>query len=103
MAAILHDVVENTPWTMGELKEEGFSKTVIKAVASLSRDPREPYQEYVDRVKKDTLAVKIKLADLEDNMDLRRLPELSDQNVDWIKRYHNHWLALRKANNGNSS
>ncbi|MBN1147521.1 MAG: HD domain-containing protein [Anaerolineales bacterium] len=103
IAATLHDVVENTSWTTEQLKAAGFSQEVLKLVHRLTRDPDEPYETYINRVSEDPVAIKIKLADLEDNMDLRRLPELSDENLDWLKEYHRHWLALQKTQNPSQS
>jgi len=97
IVATLHDVVENTTWTMEQLKTAGFPQDVLKIIDRLTRDPEEPYEIYINRVSEDPTAIKIKLADLEDNMDLRRLPELSNENLDWLREYHRHWLALKKT------
>lgn len=97
IAATLHDVVESTSWTLEQLKTAGFSKEVLKIVECLTRDDEEPYQTYIDRVSDDCVATKIKLADLEDNMDLRRLPELTDDNLSWLKEYHRYWLTLQQS------
>ena len=100
IAATLHDVVESTSWTLDQLKTAGFSKEVLKTVERLSRDAEEPYESYIDRVSEDCTATKIKLADLEDNMDLKRLPELTDENLSWLKEYHRYWLTLQQSHNG---
>jgi hypothetical protein len=97
IAATLHDVIESTSWTLEQLKTAGFSKEVLKIVERLSRDTEEPYESYIDRVSEDCIATKIKLADLEDNMDLRRLPELTDENLSWLKEYHRYWLTLQQS------
>jgi hypothetical protein len=100
IAATLHDVVESTSWTLDQLKTAGFSSEVLKIVERLSREDEEPYESYIDRVSEDCTATKIKLADLEDNMDLRRLPELTEENLIWLKEYHRFWLALQQSHNG---
>jgi hypothetical protein len=97
IAATLHDVIESTSWTLEQLKTAGFSKEVLKIVECLTRDAEEPYESYIDRVSEDSIATKIKLADLEDNMDLRRLPELTDENLNWLKEYHRYWLILQQS------
>jgi (p)ppGpp synthase/HD superfamily hydrolase len=96
IAALLHDVVEDTSWTFDRLRAEGFSEEVIAAVDGVTRRPEETYEEFVARAKTNPIARKVKIADLEDNMDLKRLGEnLSDHAVDRLKRYHRAWQSLR--------
>ena len=72
MAAVLHDVVEDTPVGLGDLRAAGFSDEVCAAVDCLTRREGEPYDEFIRRVARIPIARRIKLADLEDNMDPRR-------------------------------
>ena len=78
IVAILHDVIEDTPWTLEMLKAEGFSPTVLEALDAVTHRKgkgwRETYKDYVLRVKANKIATVVKLADLADNMDLTRLP-----------------------------
>lgn len=97
IVAILHDVVEDTPWTLDRLRAEGFSEEVIQALDCVTRRSTETYEEFVDRARDNTIARKVKLADLEDNMDLRRLPDLTPKSLERMKKYHDAWLALRAA------
>ena len=85
---VLHDVVEDTDWTFERLAAEGFSEEVLDAllcVTKLSED--EPYDKFIARVKTNPLAVVVKLNDLSDNMDIRRLPYISDKDVKRLKKY----------------
>src|SRR4051794_27877845 len=68
MAGVLHDVVEDTPWTIEQLRAEGFSEEVLSAVDCLTHRDGEEYFDYVARAGSNPLARKVKLADLEDNM-----------------------------------
>ena len=76
LVAILHDVVEDTHWTLAELRREGFSEEVLAALDAVTKRDGEAYEDFVGRSAGNALARRVKLADLEDNMDLRRLPEL---------------------------
>lgn len=88
IVGVLHDVVEDTEWTFEALLKEGFPMHIIDAlrcVTKLSDD--EPYDEFIERVKTNPLAVAVKNNDLADNMDIRRYKELSDWDVKRLKKY----------------
>ena len=87
IVGVLHDVVEDSDWTFNLLAIERFSPTIIEALRCLTHDPRESYDRYIARVKGNPLAAAVKLNDLTDNMDIRRLPYLSDKDVKRLKRY----------------
>jgi (p)ppGpp synthase/HD superfamily hydrolase len=100
MAAVLHDVVEDSRWTLKDLQQEGFPAQVIEAVDYLSRREQETYDQFIERIKSNALAVKIKLADLEDNMDLKRLGDITEQDEKRMKKYHAAWIRLKKSPSG---
>ena len=89
LVGVLHDVVEDSAeWSFERLEQEGFAPEIIEAlrcVTKLSAD--EPYDKFIARVKKNRLAVAVKLNDLSDNMDIRRLPYISDKDVKRLKKY----------------
>lgn len=93
IVALLHDVVEDTDWTLDDLKKEGFSETVIEAVDAITRREytmgKEDYPQYLERVKANLIARTIKLAaDLPDNMSPERHEKLSiDESVRLMKKY----------------
>ena len=72
-AALLHDVVEDTSVTFEELKDEGFSDEVLTALKCLTRTEDEEYETFIRRVATNPLAIKVKIQDLKDNMDVSRL------------------------------
>ena len=80
-------------WTVhlkccNQLAEEGFSKEVINALRCVTKiSENENYDDFIERVKKNPLAVAVKINDLSDNMDIRRLPYLSDKDVKRLKKY----------------
>jgi hypothetical protein len=88
IVGVLHDVVEDTDWTFERLAAEGFSVEVIEALRCVTKlSENEPYDKFIARVKENPLAVAVKLNDLSDNMDIRRLPYISDKDVKRLKKY----------------
>ena len=88
IAGILHDVVEDSDWTFEKLEAEGFQEEVIAALRCVTKtSENENYDDFIERVKKNPLAVAVKINDLTDNMDIRRLPYLSDKEVKRLKKY----------------
>lgn len=95
IVAILHDVVEDTNYTIEDLRKEGFSVEVLDAVKALTRLDDEDYFKYIDRVKQNKLAVKIKLKDLEHNTDFIRITNFKDDGLlEHIRRYKKAWEIL---------
>lgn len=88
IVGILHDVIEDTDWTFEALEAEGFSQEIIGALRCVTKiSENENYDDFIERVKKNPLAVAVKINDLTDNMDIRRLPYLSDKDVKRLKKY----------------
>ncbi len=85
---ILHDVVENSDLTLKDLDSQGFNEEIVRAVDCISKRDGEKYEDYIERVKGSPLAVTVKLADLEDNMDLRRISEFDDDTYQRLAKYH---------------
>ena len=97
IVGVLHDVVEDTNWTFEDLAAEGFSAEVIEALRCVTKlSESEPYDKFIARVKRNPLAVAVKLNDLSDNMDIRRLPYISDKDVKRLKKYLKAYHELTK-------
>ena len=98
IAAILHDVVEDCEpresWTLERLKTEGFSEDVVHAVDCLTKRAGETYDEFVNRGASSQIAHRVKLADLEDNMNLLRLREIRPKDLARLEKYHRAWMDL---------
>lgn len=86
-AALLHDVVEDTDWTMGRLADEGIAVDVLEAVRLLTHRDGVPYMDYVAALKGNPIAARVKLADLEHNSDLARLPDVSEEDLRRVRKY----------------
>lgn len=97
IVGVLHDVIEDTDWTFERLEAEGFTTEIIEAlkcVTKLSED--EPYDAFIERVKTNPLAVAVKIKDLADNMDIRRLNELTEKDFKRLQKYHRAYKELIK-------
>ena len=98
MTAVLHDVIEDHEdegWTFERLGRAGIPESVIEAlrcVTKLADD--EDYAAFIERAAANPLARAVKLADLEDNMNLLRLEELLDKDVERLRKYHRSWRRL---------
>lgn len=95
IVAVLHDVVEDTSVTFEDLRREGFSEAVLEVVRLLTHEAEISYEDYVERLKPHPLARKVKLADLEDNSDIRRLSGIEDKDLERLRKYHRAWMTLR--------
>ena len=87
MVAVLHDVVEDSEWTLDDLQAEGFSEDVLLAISVLTRPPGMNYDQYIEGIAHNRLARQVKLADLQHNMDVRRVPQITVDNVAYLERY----------------
>lgn len=92
IAAVLHDVVEDTDWSIEKLIEEGFNDEVIAAVKLLTHNKKVPYKKYIEVIKTNKIALRVKLADLEDNLDIKRIayPKFKDyaRIAEYLKYYN---------------
>jgi (p)ppGpp synthase/HD superfamily hydrolase len=95
MVAILHDVVEDTDWTFEKLAREGFPDEVIEALKCVTKREGEEYEDFVKRSAGNKTARRVKIADLEHNMDARRLSNVTDKDVERLKKYARAWRFLK--------
>ena len=87
VAALLHDVVEDTDYSLEDLRRMGFPPRALEAVALLTHDPAEPYLDSVARVKQNPVARTVKLADLRHNSDLTRLDTVTERDLARVEKY----------------
>jgi len=87
IVALLHDVVEDTDYTLEDLKKEGFGDAVIDALALLTHDDDTPYMDYVARIKENPIAKAVKLADLAHNSDLSRMDAVDERAMERNRKY----------------
>lgn len=81
IVAILHDVVEDSDWTLDDLRREGLAEDLVVAVDAMTRRRDETYADFVDRAAQHPIARAVKIADLRDNLDMSRIadPTASDR------------------------
>lgn len=94
IVAILHDVVEDSDVTLDDLRGMGYSEEIVTAIDHLSRREGESYEQFIQRIKPHPLAVRVKLGDLTDNMDIRRNAELDEKALERFQRYRKAWFEL---------
>ena len=87
MAAALHDIVEDCGWTLDRLRAEGFPEEVVLGVDAVTRRETETYEEFVLRAKGHPIGRRVKMADLEDNSDLTRLPTITERDQARLEKY----------------
>ncbi len=87
VAALLHDVVEDTEYTLDDLRELGFDEAVITAIELLTHDPEVHYMKYIENIKINPVARAVKLADLRHNSDRSRLDTVSERDLLREKKY----------------
>ncbi|MFZ1664150.1 MAG: phosphohydrolase [Flavobacteriales bacterium] len=93
MLGALHDVLERSELTTADLAQKGFPARVLKALEHITRVDGEDYASYIDRVALDGLAMRVKLHDLSDKMDIRLMNELGQAD---LKRYNRQLAAYHK-------
>ena len=88
IVGVLHDVVEDSDWTFEDLHKEGFSERIIDAMKCVTKkSDDEDYDQFVARTRTNALAVRVKLNDLTDNMDIRRMQVVSEKDVKRLNKY----------------
>lgn len=94
IVAILHDVVEDTDWTLDSLRARGFPEHILQAVDCLTKREGEDYDQFVLRAKGNRLARAVKLGDLADNCDARRSGDLTEKDLERFRKYKRAWRVL---------
>lgn len=97
IVAILHDVVEDTEVSLGDLQDEGFSREVLEALSMLTKRSNMTYFEYIEDICSNELATKIKIAEIEDNQDIFRVRKMSFQTYSLKDRAERALALLRGA------
>ena len=97
IVALLHDVVEDTDYTLEDIAAEGFGKEILEAVALMTHEDDVPYLDYVAKLKDNPIARAVKLVDLAHNSDLSRIGEIDDETRERLEKYKKA-MALLKGN-----
>ena len=97
IVAVLHDTLEDTLLTAGCLEDEGFPAEIINAIEAITKREGEDYETFIERIALNSLAVRVKLLDLYDNIDVTRLPELGDRELERAAKYHRAIKRLKQT------
>ena len=95
IVALLHDTIEDTYVTPDLLRQQGFDKEIIDGVLSVTRKDGETYAQFIERAAANAIGKEVKIADLEDNMDVRRLPDLGEKELHRLRKYLHAWRFLQ--------
>ena len=87
VCALLHDVVEDTHYTLEDLIKQGYPSEIIEALSLLTHNKGIPYMDYVRKINSNKIASTVKLADLQHNSDLSRLEVIDDDALKRIEKY----------------
>ena len=99
IVGILHDLVEDTNWTFKKLEREGFSIEIIDALKCVTKiNEDENYELFIERVKQNKLAIKVKLNDLTDNLDIKRMDKVRVKDVKRLNKYLKAYKILIHVN-----
>lgn len=97
--AVGHDLVEDTDVTYQDLWEEGMTNRIIEGIRGMTKERGETHEEYKLKIKSNTDCVRVKMADLRHNTDIRRLKnkEVTEKDVARMVKYHNFYLELEEV------
>jgi len=93
--ALGHDLVEDTDVTYAGLREMGFTERVVEGIKAMTKVRGETHEEYKAKIKANSDTIKVKLADLRHNSDIRRLKGVTEKDIARITKYHAFYLELR--------
>ena len=96
IVALLHDTIEDGDITADYLLMQGFPNYIVDSVMSVTRSKDEDYFDFIQRCKANPIGRRVKICDLEDNMDITRLNELTEKDIERLKKYHKAYKMLNE-------
>ena len=97
IVALLHDVIEDTGVTIDYLLSKGFSRKIVDAILSVTRNDGESYEDFIRRWGLNSIGKEVKLPVLEDNMDITRLSQVSEMDLTRLNRYIRAYKYLKRS------
>ena len=98
IVALLHDVIEDTDWTIDDLEKEGFNEDILTALKLMTHNPAEPYMDYISRPSTCPVARQVKLADLYHNSDQTRVENPDEKMLKRWEKYDRAIQLLKSVN-----
>ena len=96
IVALLHDTIEDTEVTADYLLSEGFPRNIVDAILSVTRNKDESYSDFIKRCRLNPIGRQVKLHDLEDNMDISRLPQVTEKDLARLSKYIGVYKYLKE-------
>ena len=100
ITAVLHDVLEDSEYTLEDLRKEGFADEILEALICLTHLEGEGYMEYIARICGNPLAARVKYADLQDNMDLSHIPNPTEKDHARLEKYKKAKARIKEVIKG---
>ncbi len=97
IVAVLHDAVEDSELTLDQLRSEGFPESIVKAIEAITKIEGEAYAAYLERVIANPIALRVKIADVTHNLDIRRIANPTEADFQRIAKYKKVLSQLRAA------
>jgi (p)ppGpp synthase/HD superfamily hydrolase len=97
IVAVLHDAIEDSELTFDQLRSEGFPEVIILAIAAITKREGEAYAAYLERAIANPIALRVKIADVTHNLDLRRIANPTEADFQRIAKYKTVLSQLRAA------
>ena len=99
IVAVLHDVIEDAAgWEFDRLENERFSAVVIDALRSVTKETEdEDYDAFIERAMSNPIGRQVKIADIKDNLDVTRIGELTEKDMDRLNKYKRALARLNEA------
>lgn len=105
IVGVLHDSIEDSELTLEDLENAGFPDEVLEAIEAITKRPQEDYQIYLNRVMGNAIllrrryanALRVKIADMLDNMDIKRIAEPTEKDGKRLKKYQEVLPQLQAA------
>lgn len=96
IVALLHDTIEDTEVTADYLLSEGFPHNIVDAILSVTRNEDERYDDFIKRCRLNPIGRQVKLHDLEDNMDISRLSQVTEKDLERLNKYIGAYRYLKE-------
>jgi (p)ppGpp synthase/HD superfamily hydrolase len=96
IVALLHDVVEDTEYTLDDIRAMGFPERIVEALSYMTHDDAVPYLDYVAKIKENPIATAVKMADLKHNSDLTRLDVVDETALKRVEKYRKAMKILEE-------
>src|SRR6476469_64416 len=97
IVAVLHDAVEDSELTLEQLRSEGFPEVIVSAIEAITKIEGEAYAAYLERVIANPIALRVKIADVTHNLDIRRIAHPTEADFQRIAKYKKVVSQLRAA------